>query len=148
MKNLKNFKKEIRFPETTSTTSQLKDLLTRLLAKDPRDRIGWKDGSSEIKNHPWFKIIDFDIEKKDQQKIELMKRGLRESEDPMAASQSPELKLRTSTQPNISKAALFNWESMLDPENRQILGSPDVLYREIRSYKEDLMICKLIFYHG
>ena len=48
-------------------SEELKDLLTQLLCKDPHKRIGVLD-KSELKNHEWFKGIDWDkLEKKEVQ---------------------------------------------------------------------------------
>ena len=46
----------IEIPEDTS--KECNDLITRLLCKDPTQRIGFK-GSKEIKNHPWFRGINW-----------------------------------------------------------------------------------------
>lgn len=37
---------------------ELKDLLIGLLKKDPRERLG-SGGADEIKNHKWFKNVNF-----------------------------------------------------------------------------------------
>lgn len=47
------------FPDNIS--SEAKDLMQNLLKTKPSERIGnLKDGAADIKNHPWFKNIDFD----------------------------------------------------------------------------------------
>ena len=40
-------------------SDELKDLLSKLLCKDPNKRIGFKN-KKEIKTHPWFKNINWD----------------------------------------------------------------------------------------
>lgn len=40
-------------------SNDLKDLLSKLLCKDPEKRIGVKN-KKEIKSHAWFKKIDWD----------------------------------------------------------------------------------------
>jgi len=40
-------------------SDELKDLLTQLLCRDPQKRIGVLD-KNELKNHEWFKDIDWD----------------------------------------------------------------------------------------
>ena len=40
-------------------SDELKDLLTQLLCRDPKKRIGVND-KNELKNHEWFKDIDWD----------------------------------------------------------------------------------------
>ena len=39
----------------TKVTGNLKDLLEKLLEKNPSQRIGYSNGAVEIKEHPWFK---------------------------------------------------------------------------------------------
>ncbi|KAJ3434809.1 serine/threonine-protein kinase pkga-related [Anaeramoeba flamelloides] len=48
---------EIEYDEYFSP--ELKDFISKLLVTDPNKRLGTR-GSSEIKNHPWFKGIDWD----------------------------------------------------------------------------------------
>jgi serine/threonine protein kinase len=49
---------ELDFPtETVSVSNELKDLLRLLLNPNPRERLGWKEGIQEIKNHSWFRKI-------------------------------------------------------------------------------------------
>ncbi len=36
------------------------DILKRLLDKTPKTRLGTKFGAKEVKEHPWFKGIDWD----------------------------------------------------------------------------------------
>ena len=38
----------------------LKDLLERLLQKQPSQRLGSNKGAEEIKNHPWFKSFNWE----------------------------------------------------------------------------------------
>jgi serine/threonine protein kinase len=40
-------------------SSQCKDFLEKILAKDPEKRLGAKRGISEIKSHPFFKGVDW-----------------------------------------------------------------------------------------
>lgn len=47
----------VTFPEHIDLSSEIKDLLVRLLNKDPRTRLGSKGGLSEILVHPWFRGI-------------------------------------------------------------------------------------------
>mmetsp|Transcript_33130 Transcript_33130/g.30047 ORF Transcript_33130/g.30047 Transcript_33130/m.30047 type:complete len:211 (-) Transcript_33130:1251-1883(-) len=47
---------QLRFPKYVS--SSLRSFVSQLLAKDPKERLGYRDGLSEIANHPWLKCID------------------------------------------------------------------------------------------
>ena len=40
-------------------SNELKDLITKLLDKNPKTRIGSKNDADEIVNHPWFKNFDW-----------------------------------------------------------------------------------------
>ncbi|KAI8887350.1 camp-dependent protein kinase 3 [Backusella circina FSU 941] len=50
---------DMTFPDDISP--EAKDLMQNLLKTKPSERLGnLKDGAADIKNHPWFKTIDFD----------------------------------------------------------------------------------------
>ena len=55
--NIKNKENELIFHDYFS--DELKDLLSKLLNKDPNNRLGVSN-KVELKNHPWFKDIDWD----------------------------------------------------------------------------------------
>lgn len=40
-------------------SKEAKDLLEKLLVKNPEERIGFKGGAHEIKSHPWFKNVSW-----------------------------------------------------------------------------------------
>ena len=40
-------------------SADLKDLLIKLLSRNPIERLGAKGGASDIKSHPFFKDIDW-----------------------------------------------------------------------------------------
>lgn len=48
-------KKEVRFLDTATISSQCKSLIRKLLIKDEGKRLGSRMGASDIKNHPFFK---------------------------------------------------------------------------------------------
>ncbi|KRX02976.1 Protein kinase-like domain [Pseudocohnilembus persalinus] len=48
---------ELVYPE--NMTKHCLDLLKKLLAKDPKNRIGTQNGAEEIKSHKWFSNLDF-----------------------------------------------------------------------------------------
>jgi serine/threonine protein kinase len=50
---------EPKFPEKPKASDEAKDIILKLLIKDPSKRLGSK-GDQEIKAHPWFKGFDFD----------------------------------------------------------------------------------------
>ena len=41
-------------------SGELRDLIQRLLEKDPKDRLGVREGVIEILRHRWFKDVDFE----------------------------------------------------------------------------------------
>ena len=54
-----------KFPNDYNLSDDAKDIITKLLNKNPNERLGNKNEIEEIKNHPFFSIIDFElIEKK------------------------------------------------------------------------------------
>ncbi|KAJ4976988.1 hypothetical protein NE237_002094 [Protea cynaroides] len=55
-------KKPLKFPsQSSSCVSEIngKDLISKLLIKDPDQRLGSKRGAAEVKTHPFFKDINF-----------------------------------------------------------------------------------------
>jgi serine/threonine protein kinase len=45
-------------------TKEAKDLIKRLLIKDPKRRLGSKRGAADIKEHPFFDCIDWELVEK------------------------------------------------------------------------------------
>ena len=39
-------------------SNECKDFLSKILNKDPNERLGSKNGVKEILSHPWFKDLD------------------------------------------------------------------------------------------
>ncbi|KAL4448889.1 hypothetical protein ABPG77_007606 [Micractinium sp. CCAP 211/92] len=52
-------KKPLTFPEGVPISPACRDLITRLLNKDPSKRLGSKAGADEIKRHPWFAGVNW-----------------------------------------------------------------------------------------
>ena len=55
--DLKN--EELKFPENNEVSNELKDLLKKILEKNPSKRINLE----QIKKHPWLHLADFDFDK-------------------------------------------------------------------------------------
>ena len=56
---------EIKFPKKNNISAEAKDLLQKLLIKEKNDRLGFEGGFEVIKNHYFFKGVDFiNLEKK------------------------------------------------------------------------------------
>jgi len=55
----------------SNCSPECRDLLFKLLCKNPYSRLGARDGFEEIKNHPWFSTIEWDdlLKKRIQPKI-------------------------------------------------------------------------------
>jgi serum/glucocorticoid-regulated kinase 2 len=55
-------KREVTFPDPERykiyMSAECKDFISRLLNKDPAQRLGTKGGISEVLSHPWLKGID------------------------------------------------------------------------------------------
>ncbi|CAD8139920.1 unnamed protein product [Paramecium pentaurelia] len=62
---------DIVFPQQLSLSNHAKDLITKLLKKNPFERLGHNGGGVSIKMHPWFKDYKFQdlLEKKIQPPI-------------------------------------------------------------------------------
>ena len=52
---------KIRFPKNIEISEDAKDIILNLLEKDPTKRLGSHNGIKEIKSHPFFKSINFDL---------------------------------------------------------------------------------------
>ncbi|CAD8061468.1 unnamed protein product [Paramecium sonneborni] len=62
---------DIVFPQQLCLSNQVKDLIMKLLIKNPFERLGHNGGGASIKIHPWFKDFKFQdlLEKKIQPPI-------------------------------------------------------------------------------
>eukprot|EP00741_Cyanophora_paradoxa_P023614 tig00021603_g22810.t1 len=48
---------ELVMPDIPSVSEDCRDLITRLLRLDPKERLGYSNDAIEIKGHPWFKSV-------------------------------------------------------------------------------------------
>lgn len=51
----------LEFPAGLHLSPLCKDLLSKLLDKNPLKRLGSRHGASEIKDHPYFREVDWDL---------------------------------------------------------------------------------------
>lgn len=51
--------KDLKFPGSIPTSLQAKQLVYRLLHRDPKNRLGSHEGANEIKNHPFFRGVNW-----------------------------------------------------------------------------------------
>lgn len=51
--------KDLKFPGSTPVSLQAKQLMYRLLHRDPKNRLGSHEGANEIKRHPFFKGLNW-----------------------------------------------------------------------------------------
>ncbi|VVA20817.1 PREDICTED: LOV domain-containing [Prunus dulcis] len=51
--------KDLKFPGSISASLQAKQLMYRLLHRDPKNRLGSQEGANEIKRHPFFKGVNW-----------------------------------------------------------------------------------------
>ena len=56
-KNIKYNDPRLDFPFLSDTA---RDLLSKLLKKDPKERLGSGTDADEIKHHPWFECINWE----------------------------------------------------------------------------------------
>ncbi|CAI5514070.1 unnamed protein product [Closterium sp. Naga37s-1] len=53
--------KDLAFPANPPVSDEAKDLMRKLLQRDPADRLGAKHGAIEIRSHPFFKSIEWPL---------------------------------------------------------------------------------------
>ena len=51
----------VKFPKRINLSEEAKDIIQKLLEKNPKKRLGYQKGIEEIKNHPFFAKIDFNL---------------------------------------------------------------------------------------
>nr|AML78460.1 putative LOV domain-containing protein [Euphorbia mesembryanthemifolia] len=51
--------KDLKFPGSRQVSLQAKQLMYRLLHRDPKTRLGSREGANEIKRHPFFKGVNW-----------------------------------------------------------------------------------------
>nr|AML78470.1 putative LOV domain-containing protein [Copaifera officinalis] len=51
--------KDLKFPRSRSVSLHAKQLMYRLLQRDPKSRLGSHEGANEIKRHPFFKGVNW-----------------------------------------------------------------------------------------
>nr|AML76436.1 putative LOV domain-containing protein [Kirkia wilmsii] len=51
--------KDLKFPGSTPVSLQAKQLMYRLLHRDPKNRLGSREGANEVKKHPFFKGVNW-----------------------------------------------------------------------------------------
>ena len=51
----------VKFPKRITLSEDAKDVIRKLLEKNPKKRLGSQNGIEEIKKHPFFASIDFDL---------------------------------------------------------------------------------------
>nr|AML79229.1 putative LOV domain-containing protein [Frangula caroliniana] len=51
--------KDLKFPASKEVSLQAKQLIYRLLHRDPKNRLGSREGANEIKRHPFFRGVNW-----------------------------------------------------------------------------------------
>ncbi|PPD68436.1 hypothetical protein GOBAR_DD34688 [Gossypium barbadense] len=51
--------KDLKFPKSIQVSLHAKQLMYRLLHRDPKNRLGAREGANEIKRHPFFKGVNW-----------------------------------------------------------------------------------------
>ncbi|KAF5821473.1 putative protein kinase AGC-RSK-2 family [Helianthus annuus] len=51
--------KDLKFPNSIAVSLSAKQLIYRLLHRDPKDRLGSREGASEVKRHPFFRGLNW-----------------------------------------------------------------------------------------
>lgn len=52
---------DVHIPPVPKVSKHCKDLILRLLERDVTKRLGSKAGAADIKQHPWFRKVDFAV---------------------------------------------------------------------------------------
>lgn len=52
---------DVKFPDDSAVSTQCKDIILQLLVKDETKRLGSKFGAEEIKRHPYFKDVKWQL---------------------------------------------------------------------------------------
>ena len=52
-------KGDVIFPSINNLSNEAKDLIKKLLCNNVKERLGYKEGINEIKEHPFFRVLDF-----------------------------------------------------------------------------------------
>lgn len=52
---------DLKFPRRIKISAEAQDLISKLLERNINNRLGAKNGFSEIKSHPFFNNLDFDL---------------------------------------------------------------------------------------
>nr|AML77938.1 putative LOV domain-containing protein [Tropaeolum peregrinum] len=74
--------KDLKFPRSKPVSLQAKQLMYRLLHRDPKSRLGSREGANEIKRHPFFKGINWALVRcTNPPELEVPLFGSTESED-------------------------------------------------------------------
>ncbi len=55
----KILRQPVEFPESVPISEEAKDLIRKLLIKNPKQRLGSQGEGDEILKHEWFKNIDW-----------------------------------------------------------------------------------------
>jgi len=100
----------LAFPEAVDISAAGKDLISKLLVRDPKTRLGYgSEGASQIKTHPFYAETDFEA---------LMRKEVEAPFVPKAATNATDTsnfdKHFTSQAPRVSDADLF-----IDPEAQE-----------------------------
>nr|GMD67153.1 putative LOV domain-containing protein [Ipomoea batatas] len=51
--------KDLKFPGSIQVSLHAKQFMYRLLHRDPKNRLGSREGANEIKQHPFFKGVNW-----------------------------------------------------------------------------------------
>ena len=52
---------QVKFPKRIKLSEEAKDVIIKLLDKNPKKRLGSQNGIEDIKTHPFFASLDFNL---------------------------------------------------------------------------------------